>query len=424
MKSKIKSRSELKGAMNELDTRIYSEEFLKKSREKPEYFTRKRTMPFPLLVLFMLNMIKSSIQTSLNSFFKELGAENLHMKQQSFSEARQKIKWNALRELFMLIVDYIYKGYYDIWQGYRLLAIDGTKIQLPNDPNLKLNFGTLGQNNTAATAQASALYDVLNNVIVDAQIAPLRSGERKLALMHLATLCKRPSFDKECVIFDRGYASFEIIEILKKHGISFVMRVKKKFNSDIDNLNLGDHKAVLSKQGHADICVRALKFSLESGEIECLITDILENNAEDFKAIYFMRWPIETKYNEIKNKLEIENFSGRTINAIRQDFFTTMFMSNIVSIACWEAQADVDKAREEKENKYEYQVNVNEAIGTLKDDFILALLEPNAHKRCKKVKKIIFLLSKSVSPKRPGRSLQRNKSTRISKFFHNKKSNC
>jgi hypothetical protein len=424
MKIKLKTRSEIKGAMDELNAKIYSEEFLNTARERPEYFTRKRTMPFPLLVLFMLNMIKSSIQTCLNSFFNKLSAEHVHMKQQSFSEARQKIKWNAFRELFMLIVDYIYKCYYDTWQGYRILAIDGTKIRLPNDPNLKLNFGTLGQDNTAATAQASALYDVLNDVIVDAQIAPLRSGERKLALMHLATLCKRPSFDKECVIFDRGYASFEMIEILKKRGISFIMRVKRKFNLDIDKLSLGDHTVVLCKRGHDDVCVRALKFTLPSGDIECLITDLSENSIDDFKAIYFMRWPIETKCNEIKNKLEIENFSGRTINAIRQDFFTTMLMSNIVSIACWEAQADVDKAREEKENKYEYQVNVNEAIGTLKDDFILALLETSARKRSKKVKKIIFLLSKSVSPKRPGRSLPRIKSTPNSKFFHNKKSNC
>ncbi|MCL1976449.1 MAG: hypothetical protein FWG61_09860 [Firmicutes bacterium] len=134
--------------------------------------------------------------------------------------------------------------------------------------------------------------------------------------------------------------------------------------------------------------------------------------------------PIETKYDEIKNKLAVENFSGRTVNGIMQDFFITMYMSNVVAVACREAQADVDGTRELKDNKYSYHVNVNHAIGTLKDRFILAILEPNPHIQRRKVMRILSLLAEHAVPTRPDRSKPRNHSPRRAKFRHNRKLNC
>lgn len=384
-------------------------------------------MPFTDLVHFMLNLIKSSIQTCLDDFFEMTGNDAIHMTEQSFSEARQKLKWQAFQDLFKTIVDLIYTGYYDTWHGYRVSAVDGTKIQLPDEQKLRDYFGTMGCNNNVATAQASALYDVLNNVLIDAQIEPLKTNEREQALQHIDALCKLPSFDKECILFDRGYASFLLIETLKIRKISFVMRVKRSFNKTIDQLGYGDHNNVmLRRKGHADICVRVLKFSLPSGEVETLITDITDKRMGigAFKILYFKRWPIETKYDEIKNKLEAENFSGRTVEAIMQDFHITMYLSNVVAVGCWEAQSQVDDERELKDNKYDYHVNVNHAIGTFKDRFIKVMLETNPRIRKQKVRRILLLLTKHVVPTRPDRSVPRNPSPRKAKFRHNRKSNC
>jgi hypothetical protein len=255
---------------------------------------------------------------------------------------------------------------------------------------------------------------------------PVATGERELALRHIDELDRMPSFDKELLLFDRGYASFELIETLRKRNIRFLMRVRRKFNLNIDRLGGGDHSITLNKKGHEDIRIRVIKFTLPSGEEETLITDLMDKRmgVKAFKGLYFKRWPIETKYDEIKNKLEVENFSGRTFNAVMQDFFITMCMSNVVAIACKEAQVDVDKAREEKNNKYDYHVNASHAIGTLKDRFILAVLEPNRQRRRRKVRQILLLLAEHVTPTRPGRSIPRNPTPRKAKFRHNKKSNC
>ena len=425
MKKNARATIDTMSAIETSKSRIDDQGFLNSARKRPQDFTRDRKMPFNKLVLFMLNMVKCSIQTCLDRFFELTSQDDVHMTQQSFSEARQKINWEAFQDLFKTIVDHIYTGFDRNWHGFRVSAIDGTKIQLPDDKALREYYGTTGKGSTAVTAQASALYDIFNNVLIDAHMEPIGTDERVLAQRHIDALCELPSFGKELILFDRGYPSFELVEALKNSGISFLMRVRKKFNIEIDQLGEGDSSATLKQKGHKDIHVRVIKFTLPSGEEETLITDLMDKRmgVKAFRGLYFKRWPIETKFDEIKNKLEVENFSGRTVNAVMQDFFITMYMTNIAAIACHEAQADVDKAHEQKNNKYDYHVNVNHAIGTLKDRFILAVLEPSPWIRRKKVSRILFLLAKHAVPTRPDRSIPRNPVPRKAKFRHNRKSN-
>lgn len=404
---------------------IQDPEFMNRSKKKPQYFSRNRKMPFAKLIGFMLNMIKGSTQNCLNKFF-ELLDEDTFMTQQSFSEARQKIKWSAFYELFQMTAKLSYKGFFETWHGYRVMAVDGTKIQLPSDKKLSEHFGALGAKETAPTAQGSALYDVYNNVLIDAQIMPMSTGERELAQIHIDNLCSYEFFGKELILFDRGYASFELIAMLKSRNISFVMRVKRRFNHNIDIQTEPDGQVTLSKAGHPDITVRVLKFELDSGEMEMLITDISDKRMgiHAFKKLYFKRWPIETKYNEIKHKLELSNFSGRTVSNIKQDFYTTMFVSNIVAAACHEAQKTVSAERENKDNMYEYHVTLNDAIGTYKNCFFKTLLLFDVNKITQIIGRFLFLLTKHLTPTRPDRSVNRNKNSRNADFHHNQKSNC
>jgi hypothetical protein len=244
--------------------------------------------------------------------------------------------------------------------------------------------------------------------------------------MHIQQLTRLESFREwqELILFDRSYPSFELIKHVLAHKIHFLMRVKTKFSIAIDNLSYGDHAVELERDGEK-IPVRVLKFPLNSGEDETLITDIQEKRygLETFKALYFKRRPVETKYNQIKNRLEIENFSGRLVDNIRRDFFAGVALTNLVSDFSGGAQAEVEKEREGKENKYQYKVNMNHAVGVLKDRLILTLCEEDRKKRSEMFDGIIDTLKKRVIPIRPGRSLPR-KTPRKAKFHHNQKSNC
>jgi hypothetical protein len=50
-------------------------------------------------------MVKDSSQNALVRFFQRAGKTGLHMSQQAFSKARQKIQWEALLEMFQADVE-------------------------------------------------------------------------------------------------------------------------------------------------------------------------------------------------------------------------------------------------------------------------------------------------------------------------------
>ena len=68
--------------------------------------------------------------------------------------------------------------------------------------------------------------------------------------------------------------------------------------------------------------VRVIQIPLTSEGIEILITNLSEAEMEyeAFGELYHKRWGIETKYQELKQKLETENFSGRLVDNVKQDF--------------------------------------------------------------------------------------------------------
>ena len=181
-------------------------------------------MGFKNLLYFILNMVKESSQNALERYFAMQG-EDTCMTQQAFSLARQKIKWEAFRELFDYGVEVHYKNYAEEirrWHGYRVSAIDGIKLSLPNDKPLRAYFG---DSNGSPMAQGSALYDVFNDFVVDARIEPPATDERTLAQLHIKHLQGLESFEewKELLLFDRGYPSFELIKGLMERKIHYVM---------------------------------------------------------------------------------------------------------------------------------------------------------------------------------------------------------
>ena len=409
---------------NETAEIIYAKSFKYFARKSATDFTRNRKMPFEEVMLFMLQSLKCSTQSALRRFFKMLN-KPVFMQQQSFSEARAKIKPEAFVRLFQLSAKIMAEHCRQTWYGFHVYAIDGSKIALPADKKLLAYFGGAGRNATSPTAQASIAYDVLNDTVVDAQIAPLKTDERTLAQQHLEACREFTADGKKLFIFDRGYPSFELIEYLESNGFYYVMRVREKFNLDIDAQTDRDGYVGIV-QGEKRLLIRVIKIQLDSGETETLITNLkdISLNPTAFKKLYFMRWPVETKYDVVKNKLQLENFSARTVDGIKQDFYATMYLTNAAAAALADAQAKIEEARKDKNNKYQYHANLNELIGVLKDQFILAVVEEDEAKGTAMIQNVIDEIVRSVTPTRPDRSVPRNPSPRKSKFHNNRKTNC
>ncbi|MEA5009814.1 IS4 family transposase [Clostridium tyrobutyricum] len=383
-------------------------------------------MSFKETILFMLNMVNKSLQIELNNFFEKVLKKDDVISKQAFSENRQKISPNAFIELNDKIVEVIYEecNEYELWNGYRLSAIDGTTIELPNTELLRNEFGyAKNQHAGVAIARGSAccIFDVLNKIVIKSKIDRFGTSERKMA-MDLISEMKNDNSTKELILFDRGYPSSEIISKLVESNIYFVMRLKNSvFKKKIDAEK--QDQIIEIKYDKKVYNVRVIKFYLESEIEEVLITNLFDESMkiEDFKELYFKRWGIEIKYDELKNRLEIENFTGATKIAIEQDFYAPIYLSNMIELARKDIDETVTIGRKNKNTKYEYKINLNILIGSLKDKLIMMFLEESPRKRNKIYKEVMKQVSRSSIPIRPDRQNPRIKRIARGKYKKNKK---
>lgn len=271
-----------------------------------------------------------------------------------------------------------------------------------------------------ARARAAALYDVENDMIITAVLSKYRASER-LQAKELINKLEDIGFSNDLILFDRGYPSRDLISFIDQKKIKYLMRVSVSFKSLV-NVK-GEDQIVEIKYNKEILKVRVLKFPLDSGVTEILITNIFEKtfSVTDFKELYFKRWGIEVKYNELKNRLQIENFTGETPIAIKQDFFATMYLANMVTLAKMDADIIIKEKNKGKNLKYEYKVNTNILIGKLKNSLVYMLIEEHPRKRSKMLKKIMKEISSNIIPIRPGRSFVRRMTLRANKNPLNKK---
>ena len=393
---------------------------LNESRLKPQYFTRKRKLPFYALLKFLLSMHKTSTQSALGKFLERKG---ITMSQQALSKARSKFDHTPFLKLFNGIRNAFYSSEYidklHKFNGKFLIAIDGSDTALPNLPSLLKKFGGTGSKASSPTARMSIAYDILNDFIMEANFSPLIVSERDHAKNHIEQVGKIIDWKDSVFIMDRGYASQELIELLSKKSF-YLFRLRTKFNTEIDALPLGSHIITM----YGNVKVRIVKFVLPSGEIESLLTNLFDLDESEFKDLYFKRWRIEVKYDVVKNKLEMPCFSGFSENVIMQDFWISIYLANMAAIAKNEADEKIKEERLDKDNKYEYQTNVNTLIGSMRDRLADAVFTRNPAQRQKKLERIILEIQKSVVPIRSDDgNTPRLENTRKVKYHHNKRSN-
>jgi hypothetical protein len=409
------------GLFQEIKKRLSSLDFMIRHRETDKSFTRNRCLTFIILITFMLNMLKRSQQDELDEFFKLLsGAEvaKRSVTKSSFTQARKKLKYGAFVELNQLQIAYFYKSLRPrTWMGWRLAAVDGSTLQVPNTTENLTHFGAWrpAKGGPCPMARISQMFDVLNDVTLDAVIVPKAFGERDLAAEHFDHLdCG------DLVLLDRGYPAFWLFALILSKNAHFCARMKiSGWNivKDFISTGLAEQIVVLQpnyiasrecnqrKISTQPMTIRLIRVELDDGEIEVLATSLLDNQVYPlsiFKELYHLRWPVEEQYKVFKLRIEIENFSGTSVLAVYQDFHAKVFTANLTAILAKPAQEIV--AQDSSEKKYAYQVNMTNAISKMKDTIVLFFHRANILPLLQSIWQIMI---KTIEPIRPGRSYPR-----------------
>lgn len=410
-------------AIEQLSKLINDYIFLLDSRVSPSDFSRKRKLTFKSTILFMLNFVKKSLTIELDDFFENFEGVDVTITKSSFTEARLKIVPEAFVKMNDTIVDGLYsRDDVKTYRGYRMSAIDGMSLEVNNSEQLREAFGSAANQSTSlARALSSCIYDIENDVIITSIITKCNASERDIAVTLIEQLEKR-GFRNDLILFDRGYPSRDLLLYLESKPVKYLMRASSSTFKAVNEACEPDQTVEIAMNGKI-VKVRVLKFMLSSGEEEILITNLIDEELtiEDFKELYFKRWGIEVKYNILKNRLQIESFTGDNEIAVKQDFYAAILLSNLVAFAKSDANEIIAEKHQAKNLKYEHQANTNIIIGKLKNNLILMLLDDNPITRNLKFNKIMSVIIRNTVPIRPGLSNKRNMRIKANKYQLNKK---
>jgi hypothetical protein len=413
-------------------------------RSSKKYFTRNRKLSFPRLVLFITKLCKKTLSLELDTFFEhELIKTKGSCSVSAFSQQRHKLEsfffevWNKV-----LCESFYYHGQKQTkrWNGYRVIAADGSAVSLVGTKALALHFG--GQSNQHGNftgAKAFLHYDVLNKLITFAQLATYRTGELPMAHRAIDLL-----EEDTLTIYDRNFCNYKMIALHKwaEGGRRFVIRAKESQkliasfiesglrSKEVNMFPSPDAIIELKKSGYiitakTALKVRLVRVDLPNGITEVLITDLWEDDVyrpEIFKDLYFLRWGVETSISVLKNLLQLESFSGQTVRSVEQDFYATIFMANLAALITRQANEE----KEEKKHKklvsktpplssrrivrdWPMQVNMNKATGKLRQSLVCLFISKNPDKI---LQQLSAYFRKHTLPIRKYRSFARERKSR------------
>jgi len=219
---------------------------------------------------------------------------------------------------------------------------------------------------------------------------PYRYGEVPMAYDAIEQLEK-----DMLAIYDRNFCSYKMfaLHLWPEQEIKFVIRGRDDQNMIKEFIASGKRSAIvylsptatairsLKESGfvitrHTILKLRLMRVDLEK-TTEVLVTNLWEEDGHpdsEFKTLYFLRWGVETTISIQKNILQLESFSGLTVEAVEQDFYATAFMANLHAVLIKDAQSSVDIKSVGK--KYPMKVNRNKSFGKLKTHLV-ALFNDN-----------------------------------------------
>lgn len=370
------------------------------------------------LVLLLLNLRKGTNRDELDQFFETIAgdpASAAPVSEAAFCRARQKFNPEALVMLNDTLVDATNEQIaQQRWRGLRVLAVDGSTGRLPNTPAIAEYFGK-PRGSGVPLARFSRLYDVLNTQTIQADMVPYATGERELAAEYL--LFSEPD---DLFLYDRGYPAFWLFAFHAVEQRHYCARVRHDFHPEVKAFvadGVKDRIVTLipnaasarqCREGYLPtdpLCVRLIRVELESGEIEVLITSLLDTQAYPhcaFAKLYALRWGIEENYKREKQRLEIESFSGRTPWVLLQDFHAKIFAQNLTAILVRLAQWLADERY--RHRQHTYRINFANALSKMKNNLVRLFLETSPLELCWR---LLQRIADAVEAVRPGRKFPR-----------------
>lgn len=298
-------------------------------------------------------------QEVINRFFSDTGLAHgqgiTPPDKSAFFKARRKLPVEAVSDLFANAVErattLARQTGKATWNGLRVLAIDGTKKNLPYSEELVKTFGRPSEAHYPQMLSC-ALFDVLAKIPLNLMWGPYATSERVMAKELIHDL--GPG---DLLLLDRGYPEFELFELLLHAGIDFLVRLPKTglFGPVAAFLEQGRRDGQVIIEPPADLIrqrkregkniptavrLRVVKIKTKGKKTAVFITTLVDRKQytlASLRELYHLRWEEEEYYKVIKELLEAENFRGKSKAFIDQEILAIYLYSLLVRILMMES---------------------------------------------------------------------------------------
>ena len=389
-------------------------------------FSRIKKWSFAEIMRFIIAMEGKAIKDELLEHFSFNKATPSSA---SFNQRRAQILPEAFEFLFGEFTDTIYKP--KLYQGYRLLACDGSDLNIAHNPNDETTyFQSTPDSKGFNQIHLNALYDLCTRTYTDAIIQPARMENEYKAMCDMVDRCGNKY--KTIFIADRGYENYNIFAHINENHQFYLIRVKDLSSNGIvscaksllpknkdsfdetisitltrkqtkevksnpekyriimkvtpfDYLDLYDNKFY-------EMRMRIVRFPISEDNYECIITNLPEEkfSSQEIKELYHLRWGIETSFRELKYAIGLVNFHAKKLDYIKQEIWARIILYNF----CEAITMHTIVNQKEGHRKHSYQLNYTRAIHICRHFLSIKKEAPPD---------VEFLISKELLPIRPGR---------------------
>ena len=355
-------------------------------------FSRKRKLDIGTMIKLLISMRGGSIDKELQSAFP-------HEKVSAAAFVKQRGKLSHKDFANILDVFNTTQTDFQTYKGYRMLAIDGTAINIARNPASESYMQNEEDKKGYNQIHANILYDILNNIYVYCHMQPQPEMDEIGALRFMLEWLDFSQ--KTIVIADRGYESYNTFaHFLENPNIDFLIRVKQSqsamreikklpmmaLDTDVSftitttqtNVDKENGYILLQKHKHTDkqysantrnkrwdfpspypMKFRVVHFLLPSGDYETIATSLPRDiiSADDIKELYHMRWRIETAFRHLKYDLGLSHLHGKSDEFAMQEILVSLIMNNFCSRI-----VNAGTVEQKSQNIHEYKVNLKMAI--------------------------------------------------------------
>lgn len=387
--------------------------------------------PFRNRKLSIAGVIRLLIGAEGGSLARELHRAGVEVTASAISQRRAQIPPETFYDVFTGFNEASADP--ETFRGYRVLAIDGTSVNLPRNPDAPSFVCNEGAPNGYNQLHLNPLFDLRNKTFFDALIQP---EPRKDEIGALIELLKRNEFkQKTLIIADRGYESYNLLaHLTEKQNVDFLIRVKQnksamreiarlpmceldcRIGFTITTTQTKEDKAKRhiflqvpkkSKEGSKTrrgrwdfpspypMRFRIVRFPLETGVYETIATSLPSSfTIADIKELYHMRWGIESSFRDLKYTIGLVNLHGKCDSYAEQEIFAALTMFNFTNRIVREVVI-----QQPKNGVYAYRVNFKMASTLCREYF----RTPGAD-----IEELARQIARHTVPIRPGRQDQRN----------------